>query len=92
MRFITKSICYKMLSFRILFFEKLPRMKKCLSCVPGQNDQSELPEALQSGSSHQAVATGVHHSHPPVDLRSVLQGEYTVSNLNMHTNSASEIV
>lgn len=92
MCFIAKSVCCKMLSFLVLYFEKLPRMKKCLSCVPGQNDQSELPKALPSGSSHQAVATGIHHPHPPVDLCSVLQGEYTLSNLNMHRNSASEIV
>lgn len=46
-----------------------------LFCLPGQDDQPELPEAVQSRSSHQAAAAGLHHPYPAVDFRSVLQGE-----------------
>lgn len=36
-----------------------------------QDDKLEFPEAVQSGAPHQAAATGLHHPHPAVDLRSV---------------------
>lgn len=47
--------------------------------LPGQNDQPELPEVVQSGSTHQAAASGLHHPHPPLDLRPVLQGDQTLT-------------
>lgn len=60
-----------------------------LSCrlSPGQNDQPEFPEALQSRPPHQAAAAGLHHPHPSVDLRSVLQGDNALGRLNAHTGS-----
>lgn len=51
---------------------------------PGQNDQPEFPEALQSRPPHQAAAAGIHHPHPSVDLRSVLQGDSALGRLNRH--------
>ena len=45
--------------------------------VTGPAAEPELPEAVPSRSAHQAAEAGLHHPHPAVDLRSVLQGAHT---------------
>lgn len=44
--------------------------------VPAEQlHQPELPAPVPRGPAHQAAASGLHHPHPAVDLRAVLQGE-----------------
>lgn len=44
-------------------------------CKPaGPSVEPELLEAVPSGSSHQAPPAGLHHPHPALDIRAVLQG------------------
>ena len=57
-------------------------MSKCL-CVyvlyrsfAGQLHQSGVPPIIPSGSSHQVTETGVHDTHPTVDIRTIIQGQY----------------
>ena len=40
----------------------------------GRHVQHELPEAVPRSAAHQAAAPGLHHPHPALDLRPVLQG------------------
>lgn len=40
-----------------------------------ENVQHELPEALPGSPANQATETGLHHTHPAMDVRSVVQGE-----------------
>ena len=44
--------------------------------IAGQLHQSWLPPSVPSGSSHQVTETGVHDTHPTVDIRTVIQGQY----------------
>lgn len=41
----------------------------------GQLHQPQLPAALPRGQAHQAPPPGLHHPHPALDIRAVLQGE-----------------
>lgn len=44
--------------------------------VPAEQlHQPELPAPVPRGPAHQAAAPGLHHPHPALDLRAVLQGE-----------------
>lgn len=45
--------------------------------VPAEQlHQPELPAPVPRGAAHQAAAPGLHHPHPAVDLRAVLQGAW----------------
>lgn len=59
--------------------------------LPGQADQPEFPEAVQSGPSHQAPAAGLHYPHPALDLCSVFQSEETHSSLSIQACVSLEI-
>ena len=65
---------------------------KSPSCLPspGQADQPEFPEALQGGPPHQAAPAGLHHPHPALDLRAVLQGRTPVSKAQSFPKGASQ--
>lgn len=67
-----------------------PPVASCLLST-GQNDQPEFPEALQSRAPHQAAAAGLHHTHPAVDLRSVLQGDATLGSLNTQAHTQQHV-
>lgn len=41
----------------------------------GQLHQPQLPAALPGSQAHQAPPPGLHHPHPALDIRAVLQGE-----------------